>query len=777
MSDGYVKIGTKIDESGIDKGLNSISSKLKDGAKKADDYIGKIAKIGIAGTATAVALNKIVGTVNDLTDAYKAQARAETQLETASKNNPFLTSESVAQLKSYASELQSIGTIGDEEILPYMAQLANAQRTQAEIQDIVTAAMDIAASGTMDFSSAVRNLNKTFGGFGGELAEAIPEIKSLTTEELKQGGAVKLLAARYKGMAAEVARNTGTAEQLGNAFGDLKEQIGKPIEENLSTVRRLFTSIITGWTDSLSKLNEYRTALKELAKDPDNINAQLTIEKKRLADIDKDYNGIVRLASSEKKQYGIISKSLQDQILDLQKKREAQANIVDSLEKQLRVAQKQEKEEKKSAKTAIEDAEAEQTRAEYISASTDAREKAIEKINLQAAAEGKQADQQELINAYISSYISLLTESKGKVKENDKEAKDLLATIMQMASEYDQYLSMQESSTAEYQKAKDQADKLRESVKEALQAIKDIDERPQSERMKDQLDELDALYMQALESEQLSADEKVKIWEEYTDARIKLSGAIVKAEKKERLQSTIDILEDVNDFADQYANIMSSLQELVTQNIENEATVKTAELKKQYDEGAISAEEYEAKLAEIENEAAEKKYKIDMWVWSSNILSAVANTALAATKALSDGGGFLGPVLAAMITAAGGIQLATIIANKPIPPAGFATGGVIPGNSFTDDKVLIAANSAERVLTAQQNAAFERLAMGSNGGLQNNIQIINKASNDVAVTPQITEDGVRFMIDKVVSQGMADGRYNQSYRVMQNNIRGKRYTT
>ena len=44
---------------------------------------------------------------------------------------------------------------------------------------------------------------------------------------------------------------------------------------------------------------------------------------------------------------------------------------------------------------------------------------------------------------------------------------------------------------------------------------------------------------------------------------------------------------------------------------------------------------------------------------------------------------------------------------------GFASGGVVPGNSFYGDSIIAGLNSGERVLTAEQNQHFEELVMNS----------------------------------------------------------------
>ena len=255
--DGSIKISTEIDQSGLDKGLKGVESKLEDGAKSASKFSGGLLGAAAAGAAAAVAIKKAVEVVKDLTDAYKVQAKAETQLESAAKNNPYLDSASVQALKDYAGELQSISTVGDEELIPMMAQLAAAGRTQDEIMQIMSTALDISATGTMSLDSAMRQLNKSYGGFAGELGESIPEIKALSSEELKQGGAVKILSERYKGMASEVAATTGTAEQLANAMGDLKEELGAPFEKALGPVRTFFKELVGGWAEAMKKRREY----------------------------------------------------------------------------------------------------------------------------------------------------------------------------------------------------------------------------------------------------------------------------------------------------------------------------------------------------------------------------------------------------------------------------------------------------------------------------------------------------------------------------------------
>ena len=252
--DGEVKIKTAIDNSKLDEGLKETENKIK---KASDSFKTGFAKsaVAVAGVTAAIATAKKV--VDELTDSYRTQIQAETQLESAAKNNPYLSSESVKRLKDYAGQLQSISTTGDEELLPYMGRLASMGRTESEIMEIMAVSLDVAASGTMSLESAMMNLAKTFGGYAGELGETNPKIKALTQEQLKNGEAVRVMKEQYAGIAEEVAKSTGSAQQLKNAMGDLKEELGAPFERALTPVRNFFTELIGGWANAKKAKREY----------------------------------------------------------------------------------------------------------------------------------------------------------------------------------------------------------------------------------------------------------------------------------------------------------------------------------------------------------------------------------------------------------------------------------------------------------------------------------------------------------------------------------------
>ncbi len=158
-----------------------------------------------------------------------ALSNAETQIQAESRLMNALGGRADVQqrLLSQASEIQSRSVIGDEVIISQQAYLASLGMTEQQIRDVIEASVQLSSATGMTMESAVKNLAKTFGGLTGELGESIPKLKELTTEQLKNGEAVKFVLENYKGYAETAAKNgLGAMKQLKNAWGDLLEQVG-----------------------------------------------------------------------------------------------------------------------------------------------------------------------------------------------------------------------------------------------------------------------------------------------------------------------------------------------------------------------------------------------------------------------------------------------------------------------------------------------------------------------------------------------------------------------
>lgn len=802
MADGEVKIETKLDTSGVDKGVKDLKTKL-DGAGKNIDAgarktngltsafkgmnTGALATAaGVAGVAVAV--KKTVDALNDCAAAYRVQQNAEEALRIAAKNNPYLDSESVYNLRQFAGELQNLSEIGDEVSLKVMSQLAATGRNEEQIMSIMSAAADLAAVTGQDIASAAQQLNATLNGNAGALGRQIEGINSLTKEELESGKAIEMVAKQYKGAAEATA---DVEVQLSNAWGDFKENIGRGWQEATEPVKSFFLDLLKNINSATSKTRELQTAVKEIAGSENenavktqeenenlvaayqrvitDLNAQKASAEKTLADATERYNkkfneitrnGARKLSENEKsyleETYGgavaVATAALNAINARLDETLDKQANAKSNLELQKKEAEAAAAEADKKAKAKKRD----ETAAEYISANTKALQEQIKAIELKAAATGEEVDAGEMYNAYLQSYIELITKSNGLVTENNSAAKERLAKLKELAQQAKDAATAEERLAAaqellkaadsggngtyfdEYESRRDKLNQLREDLNNnAIQL--DEDEVKNAELKNKALEELDNEYAQ---------------------------------NKKDLFKN---LAKEINGYTEQTADIAQKFGDLMLQNVQTETDLELAKLDEKYEKGEMSEEEYYEKQKAIKRKAAQEEYKIQMFQWTASVLAATANIAVGVSKAIAQGGIITG----ALVGAAGAVQIASIIASKPIPPQ-FAAGGVIGGiNGATmgGDNTYIHARAGEMVLNAHQQRSLWDMINGQDarqqGGL--NLTVNNTQSNRVD-TDVREQNGEIFIdiLDKHINKGLTDGTYDAGFAAMNTRQEGVR---
>lgn len=914
MADKNVSIKFSADTKNAEKGIKNVKKDLGDlGTSKTSKGLSNIGNI-FTGITSAVGLAKsaiegVAIALNECNEAYKAQEKAEVQLETAAKNNPYLDATSVQNLKNYASELQNIGTIGDEELMPLMAKLASSGRTQTQIQEIMTTALDMSASGVMSMESAVDNLNKSFNGSAGELGELIPELSTLTEEELRQGKAIAVVAKSYKGMAEQVARATGSTQQLSNTWGDFKEIIGRGINNVVTPVENAVNNIISKINTAMTKAKTLEDNAKAVVDDAGlgaysddkwvdyserakaEVNA-ITEEEQRIANVAEasvrlgrkmteewmaQFNKTAKqmdvigeqTASNFQRQWNLRSATdtfdtvaervlkvmsklsgFEDLTLDAVKGFALQnevvnvalAGIVTETEKAVNLEREKTVEKKKQAEIDAENAEQLKKQKEANdSASASYKQyeetiKAKEKEIFARKQAGEEitveAEQQEMLNTKISAYLTLMQNpnisgTQGRAKEiadeiaretieqnkYNKTLEKLESLTKDITPQIDEMLNPDDDSKlsdsiqvvidtleVEAEKLKDNTelyDQYITKISELKTSLEQVQEIESDENVKNFLELLSssgeselteaekiAKEIKDIETEyaKLSAEEKEETQEDYLKKLKELNEEYQNAINDDDAKKKQEQLDAMEKMATQYASIVQGMADVVGEaydlmltKIETEADLEKAELEEKYANGEMSYEEYQEKLEDIDEETARKKYKIDMANWAMNLATATANIAVGATQAIASGGAILGPVLAGLVTAAGAIQIASIIASKPVPPS-FATGGIVQGKSYTGDKVQANVNSGEMILNAQQQKTLWEVANGKGGanGIPN-IIINNNASNVVTSQAQTDTNAINILIDARVNESMRKGKYNTALRTANSSMSGNFY--
>lgn len=850
MADGEVKIDTKLDTDGINEGLKDLKVKLNnlgveiekdtnkekdfnkelndtadatnkagneiDKTKKKHESFGDILKgvkekingTTIAGVAAVAAIKKTVDALNDCAAAYRVQQNAEEALQVAAKNNPYLDDESVYNLRNFASELQSLSEIGDEVSLQVMSQLAATGRNEEQIMSIMSAAADMAAVTGQDLASAAQQLNATLNGNAGLLGRQIGAINNLTQEELKNGKAIELVAKQYKGVAAATA---DVEVQISNAWGDLKENIGRGWQNVTQPVKQFFLDVLNNINEATAKTNALKDAkgndttgtatsadTKLLLEDAQNRLTQLQkINKNYVKETTETVKTLEELQAEWDAKYGKMNERMRRGIgaparptstgttnkkgrayLDAAAK-ENQKEIA-RLEKEIERLTNQYTElkdaEDKAAEAAKAAAEAADAKAAaqkrdddaitYINANTKALQEQIKALELKAAVEGKNVNAGEMYNAYLQSYIELITKSNGLVTENNQAAKNRLATLQEWAKKAADAATEEERLEAA-RKARTEAEKLLEGTK-GTTGNTYIDEYV---KRRDELNQLrEDLNNNLIKFD----DDEIKNAEKKNAALEELDRQY--AQNKKNLWANITA--EISGYTEQTADIAQKFGDLMLKNVQTETDLELAKLDEKYEKGEMSEEQYYEKQKAIKRKAAQEEYKIQMFQWTASILAATANIAEGVSKAIAQGG-TAGLITGALVGAAGAVQIASIIASKPVPPQ-FYAGGIIGGANgatYGSDNTYIHARTGEMVLNAHQQRSLWDMINGQDSRQQAglNLTVNNTQANRVDADVR-EQDGEVFIdiLDKHINKGFTDGTYDAGLAAMNTRQEGVR---
>lgn len=876
MPDGSVEIDGKLTAEGVEKGVKKINqeiSKIEKEAEKttkktagnfkkldaamqeasntASSFANKISNAAssgglyVAAAVGAIAATKKIGEVmRECTDAFHIQEDAENALAIAARNNPYLDGQAVAGLKAFASELQSVSEIGDEVSLKLMAQLAATGRTESQIKDIMKAAADYAAGTGTDIQSAVQTLNATYSGSAGLLGKQITGLKGLTEEQLKNGEAVKVVAEKYKGLAENLADVKVQAE---GAKGDFKEMVGALIAPAVDLWDRFWKGFYEKGAAAMKWLKKrldfintdndafLHNMLERMDYDP-----VKEAEKQRKRDMYKpDPNDALDSGAAAYKavekwyKKATPTKRLEDSSIEelekiieqLQLKIELTGKLGEKeeelLEKSTALLAQKEKAEKdriateNAAATAAEDqAKAQKTADDYAEASNKQLEKNIKALELEATAKGENVKAQDLFNVYLKSYIDLLTNTEGKIKEGYPVAQKRLEQVNKAKEAVDAQTDAEKKLKAAIEATNAVMNTIKD-MKIAPTPLEGFDEQlAQYKTLRDKIKGLDdatiekaqegndtkytkeQLLKQLKEKEIALEKEKIRTiagiqkseeeaFRERQQQLLDLKRAIdasevLSEEEKEKAKAEIDekyaqakierartVMEQVNQYTQQALQVARDAAKLMLESIQNEQKLELAALDEKYEKGEMSETEYTAKMKEIKKKAAQEEYKVKMFQWTASMLAAVANIAEGVSKTIALGFP-IGLATAPIVAAAGAVQIASIVASKPIPP-NFAHGGIVGGSSYYGDNVNANVNSGEMITNFPQQ---KRLWAMLNGERQYKpsfpITVNNTQSNRVSAYAQ-EQNGEVFIeiIDKHINKGFADGTYDKGFAGMQ----------
>ena len=425
MADYNISAQITADTKGFESGVKKAQTASKKLGKSITNVVKGFGKSGLSGAITSAglalggiglaigvatkAIKGMVKALDECAEAYKVQLNAERALDTAINNSPYVTGTASKRLKDFASEMQKMSNMGDEEIIPFMTQLIASGRTEAETMKIIKTASDMASSGAMSFDTAVTQLNATLNGNIGRLGQQNAELKGLTEEELKNGKAVEILSKKYKGL---TEATIDSKKQLKNAIGDLKESLGKSFEEAMTPMRKFFTELVQGWADARKARLEYEDAEKAVASGTAT-NNQLVLyyeqQLKYIADEKKMYEGM----------YGADKEYAEAHLKELELEENKYKSLIATTKYKMKLEEEgtQANEDREQKIADLKDA--------YLKkiAEQEARWQNIKDVT------GETVKAEEKIKFYEDSLVDLMTEAGDEITTNNQLFKDQMAII------------------------------------------------------------------------------------------------------------------------------------------------------------------------------------------------------------------------------------------------------------------------------------------------------------------------------------------------------------
>ena len=224
----------------VSNNIHGLNKETENSSKIFSGLSGKI-NTAVKSFAGFFALSKITGFIKECVNDFQNEERAIARLTSVMTNVNGATKEQIELLKKQASELQKTTNFADDQVVSAQAMLGTFQLSSKEISILTPRILDMGeamvkstGSGT-DLESITIAIGKamTLGvgsltRYGVVITDAQKAAFELADKQEKVKILTEALDSNFKGIATGSAQTfTGGIIHLKNAFGDMKENIGK----------------------------------------------------------------------------------------------------------------------------------------------------------------------------------------------------------------------------------------------------------------------------------------------------------------------------------------------------------------------------------------------------------------------------------------------------------------------------------------------------------------------------------------------------------------------
>lgn len=232
------------------EGLKKVISSTISEAQQLKGNVINFAALATGIDAAQRSFNQLQAGMKDLADAYAVQEVSETKLATVMAQRMGATEAEIQSIKELASEQQKLGVIGDEVQLSGAQQIATFLTQKDSLETLLPAMNNLIAqqkglnATTQDAVTVGNLMGKVVQGQTSALTrvgitfdEAEEKVLKYGTEQEKAAMLAQVIQNNVGDMNAELAKtDSGKQQQLVNALGDMKEELGAMVNGALPFV-------------------------------------------------------------------------------------------------------------------------------------------------------------------------------------------------------------------------------------------------------------------------------------------------------------------------------------------------------------------------------------------------------------------------------------------------------------------------------------------------------------------------------------------------------------
>jgi hypothetical protein len=207
----------------------------------------------------------------DAVKAYAEVEKSQIRLDYAMRQ----VGSNFSNINNYINDLGKVSSTSTTDLTKLASEIASLGKSEPEIKRLMTAANNLAEATGMGINEAYKKLNSTFSGTVGEIGKLLPELTTLTKEQLANGDALDIVTAKFSDFNRTTADSTAQKlKNLADGFSTIKEQTGEGLARAFSPFLNVLDTMITKIANSMTKINELQRAIQDVERNQERATLQ-----------------------------------------------------------------------------------------------------------------------------------------------------------------------------------------------------------------------------------------------------------------------------------------------------------------------------------------------------------------------------------------------------------------------------------------------------------------------------------------------------------------------